>query len=282
VPQEYRDEAEEIGAADVCVLQLTDLRESSGLVVSLTTPDVLWTHNDSGGGPQLYAFKSSGAHLGTYTIDEAESRDWEDIAAVAWKGQKYLVAADIGGNNGDGGKYVLYAVLEPDSISKESKNATLPLAQRVEIQLPESTGAKPIDFEAFAIDPRDRSILLVEKVVLGASRVYQADWPDGDARIEAREIGRIAILVATGMDISRDGSRLLIGSYSAVHEFRRAQDRTWQQALVDQPQLLASLRGGRQYEAFCYSADGKSCYLTREVRPTRPSDMTPLLRITLK
>ena len=35
-----------------------ELTESSGLAVSRTQPGVLWSHNDSGDGPNLYAMRS--------------------------------------------------------------------------------------------------------------------------------------------------------------------------------------------------------------------------------
>ena len=40
-----------------------ELRESSGLAVSRTQPGVLWSHNDSGDGPNLYAIDMSGRLL---------------------------------------------------------------------------------------------------------------------------------------------------------------------------------------------------------------------------
>ena len=36
------------------------INESSGLVASRSHTDVLWTHNDSGGGPYIYALDTSG------------------------------------------------------------------------------------------------------------------------------------------------------------------------------------------------------------------------------
>ena len=57
------------------------LRESSGLAVSRRQPGVLWSHNDSGDGPNLYAIDLSGRLLATIPVANAAARDWEDIAS---------------------------------------------------------------------------------------------------------------------------------------------------------------------------------------------------------
>src|SRR5689334_13308235 len=61
-------------------IQNTSITEASGIVASRLSPGVLWTHNDSGHGPQVYPMTAAGANLGTYTITGASSTDWEDIA----------------------------------------------------------------------------------------------------------------------------------------------------------------------------------------------------------
>src|SRR5437762_2268766 len=72
----------------IVVLDTKDLPESSGVVASRVTPDVYWTHNDSGDGPFVYAFRLSRADrerqiahlLGTVELIGATNVDWEDIA----------------------------------------------------------------------------------------------------------------------------------------------------------------------------------------------------------
>src|SRR5215207_1575918 len=56
------------------------LVEISGVAASRAHPGVLWTHNDSGGAPEVYAVAQDGADLGTYAVDGARATDWEDIA----------------------------------------------------------------------------------------------------------------------------------------------------------------------------------------------------------
>lgn len=56
-----------------------EIRESSGLVRSGRTPNVFWTHNDSGNLARLYATTPAGAHVAYLDIN-AYNIDWEDIA----------------------------------------------------------------------------------------------------------------------------------------------------------------------------------------------------------
>jgi len=65
---------EEVGAVP------DELKESSGLAISRTQQGVLWSHNDSGDGPSLYAIDIAGKLLGVFHVSGAMARDWEDIS----------------------------------------------------------------------------------------------------------------------------------------------------------------------------------------------------------
>src|SRR5207248_3297632 len=82
--------------------KLADARitESSGLAASRTTPGVLWTHNDSGDGPYLFAIDRKGNTLARYRVPKADNVDWEDIAiATGADGKPILYIGDIGDNH---------------------------------------------------------------------------------------------------------------------------------------------------------------------------------------
>jgi hypothetical protein len=56
------------------------LIESSGVAASRTHAGILWTHNDSGDGPNLYATDLHGTDRGAVRVPGAAAVDWEDIA----------------------------------------------------------------------------------------------------------------------------------------------------------------------------------------------------------
>src|SRR5262249_40948692 len=56
------------------------LRQASGIALSHDNPGVLWTHNDAGDGPRIFALNTQGQLLGTYSLPGADAVDYEDIA----------------------------------------------------------------------------------------------------------------------------------------------------------------------------------------------------------
>src|SRR5262245_35124331 len=57
------------------------ITESSGLAVSPTHPDIVYTHNDSDAGAMFFAVGMDGRTRATFTLAGAEARDWEAMAA---------------------------------------------------------------------------------------------------------------------------------------------------------------------------------------------------------
>ena len=68
--------------------------ESSGLARNQKT-NTLWTHNDSGGKPELYEIDYNGKLLSTLAVPRARNVDWEDLAQSP-DGTLYI--GDIGNN----------------------------------------------------------------------------------------------------------------------------------------------------------------------------------------
>ena len=96
----------------------SELRESSGLAVSRTQPGVLWSHNDSGDAPTLYAIDLKGRLLARVAVTDAIARDWEDIAmgTCPWEepsGRQCLYVADTGNNDRSRDVLTVFVVLEP-------------------------------------------------------------------------------------------------------------------------------------------------------------------------
>ena len=60
------------------------INEASGLVASQThyLDAVLWTLNDSGGPPCIYALIKSGARILTLCLSHAKNYDWEAISTA--------------------------------------------------------------------------------------------------------------------------------------------------------------------------------------------------------
>jgi hypothetical protein len=91
-----------------------EIREASGLVASRTHEGVLWTHNDSGDRPRLFAIGREGRLLGEYPVEGAQNVDWEDIAI---DDSRHLYLGDFGNNRNDRRDLAVYRVPEPDPLA---------------------------------------------------------------------------------------------------------------------------------------------------------------------
>ena len=87
----------EVGeSTEVGTIGSEDLIEASGIAAGIANVGVLWSHNDSGDGPILYAMDETGADLGTFRLDGAPDGDWEDLAiGLDDDGVPVLFAGDI-------------------------------------------------------------------------------------------------------------------------------------------------------------------------------------------
>lgn len=114
-------------AADDVVCRFSDPRftEISGMAPSIRHPDVLWIHNDSGGGPRLFAVDSTTCEtLATVTVKGARARDFEAIASGRdGNGKPVLWLGDIGDNLDSWDSVEVLAIREPKRLRSRSVSA---------------------------------------------------------------------------------------------------------------------------------------------------------------
>jgi len=91
---------------------LQEIEETSGLAVSRRSPNVLWSHNDSGNAAVLFALDTAGEMRGRVRVP-VRTRDWEDISAARCASGECLYIADIGDNARARRHVQVYRVPEP-------------------------------------------------------------------------------------------------------------------------------------------------------------------------
>ena len=216
------------------MLRSPPIAESSGVAVSRRHAGVLWTHNDSGDGPMLYATNLAGDDLGRYLVPGAANYDWEDIALATCPAlpRDCLYIADTGDNNQRRRNVTLYVVPEPAVLPQPAANdepaRATARARAVRVRYPD--GAH--DVEAMWVEP-DGSIQLVTKGTYGPMLRYlvpraalnrdtaTAEPLERLPLVPQRALGRLVTAAA----ISPNGEQLVIRTYTELFFFRREKDR---------------------------------------------------------
>jgi hypothetical protein len=180
------------GVARLGTFQNEDITESSGVISSHRVRGAFWTHNDDGPAV-LYGFFLDGTTMGQWTVQDLETRDWED---VAWSSGRIYIA-DIGRDQEDPGN--IYIVAEPNP----RKSGSLRVLRRVELTYP----GKPFDAESFFVS-RGHGYLIEKEG--GHAHVYRCKLSGKTAgQLEAQcELNTDAPV--TGADITGDNRRLAV------------------------------------------------------------------------
>ncbi|HEY9249127.1 MAG TPA: hypothetical protein VIO38_08350 [Rariglobus sp.] len=258
------------------------IRESSGLAASRLDPRVLWTHNDSGGQPVLYALEPNGARRGDLRIAGLPNRDWEDLASFTLDGRSWLLIADTGDNAGNRTDCALYVVAEPEPAAlSPAHEATATVAWKIPVRYLDG----PRDCEAVAVDARAGRVYLLAKrtsphglyalplrppadgvmpAAMPVAQFHNSSIPQPTASQSLMPIptGRYRAQ-PTGMDFAADGSAAVIVSYGDVLVFPRRENETWPAALLHPPVVLAP-HGLAQAEGVCFGADSRTLYVSSE------------------
>lgn len=248
-------------------LKHPEITESSGLACSHRTPDVFWTHNDSGGHPRLFAFDKQGVHRGTIFIDGARARDWEDMASFVLDEKPCLLLGDIGDNLSQKSHCTLYLVEEPD-IDHDPPRDDLHLSVLQKVSFTYDDG--PHNAEAVAFDPVEKTVILVTKEMTVGCDCYALAWPAESISkknpIIARKVATTTFPQVTAIDITSDGRRAVMVTYGLTFEFVRPAGQAWGEVFgqAGRP-LVTPFR--RQGETVCFGPHGRVIYLTSERRP---------------
>lgn len=194
------------------------LDEISGLVVSRVYPDIIWAHNDSGDGANLYAIRiSTGELVSIVRLIDVKAYDWEDIAIAPCDEGWCLFIGDIGDNRGRRETIEIHRLPEPDPFGGD--------LQLVEVQTMQgSLSDGPHDAEAlFAVD----NDLYILSKANGVSHLYHAPFQAGTgATFRRRGIiewnqrtARGRAFLTTGADYESNPPRLIVRGYFAMVEF---------------------------------------------------------------
>ncbi len=250
-------------------LQASELTESSGIA---ELNGQLWTHNDSGDQPRLFAFDLSGQLLAQVTVSGATAIDWEDICAFTRDDRSYLAVGDVGDNNGQRPFVSIYVIELPDDWQKSlDKNQCLKLPITGTFQVTYPTGA--VNSEALAYDPLTREFILATKELL-QSRLFGVDA----SRLTERQVqvaqgrGLLNLPLVTAADISANGKHLVLTTYGPGCLLTRPRVTepyvAWSSDAVMAALQVFELPLRKQGESVGFDGQGTHLWLTSEFAPT--------------
>ena len=231
----------------MCRIADKHLSEISGLAFSQVHDNVIWTHNDSGDGPRIYALDSRSCKvLATVRIAGVPGQDIEAIAAgVNQKGQHVLYVGDIGDNTGQRSSVSIYEVKEPEQLKDQTVRAV-----RYEVRYD-----KPQDAEALLADPGTAQLWIITKDLLSGS-VWKMPSPmRRDKTVPLERVGDEQSFV-TDAAVSPDGSRYAVRDYTEVRIYEGLPNGR----LIVRFPLPDEVQG----EAVTWTPDGKSLVVASE------------------
>lgn len=224
----------------LCTIKDPRIGESSGLAASRRHPGIVYTFNDSGGLPQVYALGPDCRTRATLTFGGARNRDWEAMAL----GPNGIYVGDIGDNLDGAWPYVaVYRIPEPSVLRSQTLHAT---AYRIKY------ADGPRNAETMMINPRTGRLYI-------ASKAFSDSLYEGPKRLSTsgynimHKVGD-APFYATDGAFAPDGRTFVIRGYWGA-EIYRAPDKK----IAD-----VSIPSQKQGEGITFTPDGRSLLLSSE------------------
>jgi hypothetical protein len=213
------------------VFESERLSESSGIAVSRVHAGILWTHNDSGDDPVVYAVDITGKDHGSFRVEGAGAVDWEDIALAGCPASvgsgDCLFIGDTGDNEEQRDSVAIYVVPEPNpEVVPPGRTAVAGAAKVLWLRYREG----PQDVEALAVAP-DGTLLLITKVRNRPADIY---WIQPSFSVGGRAktvvvsdslpIQQRLDRMVTAAAISRNGRLLVVRTYAELFAFEIGND----------------------------------------------------------
>ena len=243
----------------------TEVDETSGLFFHHGR---LWTHNDSGGKPILYALDTSTFEIvQRITLSNVKNKDWEDVCT---DGERIYVG-DFGNNNGNRKNLRVYSF--PLSSIPEDGDDTI-MVDSINFRFADQTNFEKRkyehDFDCEAFFATEEWLYLLSKGwETGTTRLYRLPKTPGEYVAEVVN-GFDSQGLITGADYDREHRVLVIVGYVRtiwmpfmyiIFDFDENGVKL-DNRRFEMPQLA-----GAQTEGICFFDDGR-CYVTAETSPT--------------
>jgi hypothetical protein len=204
-------------------LQDRRIPESSGVVASRSQPGVLWTFNDSGNPPDIFATDTAGRALGRWRVLGAEDRDWEAMSAGPGpcRGGECLYIGEIGDNDSRYPAVALYRLDEPTVTGRDD---SIHYSAKLVFRYPDG----PHDAESLIIDPAGDAFVITKPRVRRPEvfRIAAAAWGRRDT-VTAELTDSLDLDPRAGVEmwitdasLAPDGHTVALRTYAYLYLYR--------------------------------------------------------------
>jgi hypothetical protein len=253
---------------DGIVSEIRDDRiiESSGLAVSSKHDDLVYTINDSGSHPMVYAIRlSSGDVVG---VTDLKSFDVEDTESIAVDARGILWLGDLGDNDEKRDDVSIIAFPEPGPGTHH-----LTTADRYGVTFPDG----PVDVEGMLVQPTSDQVFLVSKNRDGLGTIYRLPTLRPGSTVEAEDLDVQAPTAVTDATFTNAGTRALLRTNDEVWIYNPT---TWEPiSKIETPKLEQgeSVTVERGDRAMLLGSEGKNSPILRVPLPDQPVAAPPTL-----
>jgi hypothetical protein len=213
------------------VFQDGRLTEASAAAASRSQSGIIWTLNDSGNDPLVFATDTLGTARGTFRPMGATNVDWEAVALGPCGRARCLYLGDTGDNAARRWSITIYRLPEP-LVGAAFRNAIAAPADSLVVRYPDG----PRDVEAMVVTETEE-IALISKGWEGRVRLYRIPaavrWNDPAGTV-AELVDELPIptgfwtgRLVTDAALSPRGDRLAVRTYRDLYIFRRHAPEDW-------------------------------------------------------
>jgi hypothetical protein len=231
---------------------------------------VLWTHDDSGNQPLLFALAQDGHVAGTLRLRGTDDYDWEALAAFRDAGGRAMLAVgDLGDNRGNRARVEVDVVAEPARLGGAGRNGTGGTGAAPLLRLLLTYPDGPADAEALLVDTSRQRMFVVTKGLFGG-RVYLVPataWSGAAPRRPTVRSAKLVRVADVPLGLVTDGTvapggAVLLRTYSQIAAFAPFPVEPGETELA--PLASAGLPLQRQGEGLALTPDARSVLLASE------------------
>jgi len=240
------------------------ISEASGIVNSQSNDSYIWVHNDGGAEPEnrLFLMDKNGQDKGMVWLKDLDNIDWEDIALGPGpeQGKTYLYIGQIGDNRAQFDTRNIFRIEEPTIAGGTLTTDTITNIETITYRYPDG----PRDAETLIVDPLTKDIYIISKRESPVINIYVMKYPQSVTdTIVLEKTGTLPFTQATGGDISKDGTEILIKNYTNVFYWKREPNESITEALSKDPTNI-TYQIEPQGEAIAFASDNSGFFTLSE------------------